>query len=128
MFHVNPVAKSLTLHRQSQFPELSPIVYGGGQIRGTYRGHGASLLCLSANINVSYLNIPPELIEHGGDVPGSFSQSITYLAVAESLFQGFIHKLPDCRSTTSEWRFLQMTIGLDLTSWQLSKRAFWTRP
>ncbi|KAJ6536834.1 beta-lactamase/transpeptidase-like protein [Mycena capillaripes] len=36
------------------FPELSPMVYGGGQMRGTYRGF--------------------ELIEHGGAIPGFFSQ------------------------------------------------------
>ncbi|GLB41335.1 putative beta-lactamase [Lyophyllum shimeji] len=39
---------------QAQFPELSPVVYGGGQGRGTYRGH--------------------DLIEHGGDVQGHHSQ------------------------------------------------------
>ncbi|GLB41349.1 putative beta-lactamase [Lyophyllum shimeji] len=39
---------------KADFPELSPLVYGGGQARGTYRGH--------------------DLIEHGGDVPGYHSQ------------------------------------------------------
>ncbi|KAJ7814921.1 beta-lactamase/transpeptidase-like protein [Mycena olivaceomarginata] len=38
----------------AQFPELSPVVYGGGQMRGTYRGF--------------------EFIEHGGTVPGFKSQ------------------------------------------------------
>ncbi|KAF8067004.1 beta-lactamase/transpeptidase-like protein [Lyophyllum atratum] len=38
----------------AQFPELSPVVYGGGQGRSTYRGH--------------------DLIEHGGNVPGHNSQ------------------------------------------------------
>ncbi|KAJ6464101.1 beta-lactamase/transpeptidase-like protein [Mycena sanguinolenta] len=38
----------------AQFPEFSPIVYGGGQMRGTYRGF--------------------EFIEHGGSVLGYKSQ------------------------------------------------------
>ncbi|CAK5274086.1 unnamed protein product [Mycena citricolor] len=38
----------------ARFPELSPIVYGGGQMRGTYRG--------------------VEMIEHGGSTPGFKSQ------------------------------------------------------
>ncbi|KAJ7243609.1 beta-lactamase/transpeptidase-like protein [Mycena haematopus] len=38
----------------AQFPELSPVVYGGGQVRGTYRGF--------------------EFIEHGGSVLGFKSQ------------------------------------------------------
>jgi hypothetical protein len=53
------------------FPELSPTVYGGGQTRSTYRGHGASNL--SSRYKQMYLIIYPfssELIEHGGDVPG----------------------------------------------------------
>ncbi|TRM62338.1 beta-lactamase/transpeptidase-like protein [Schizophyllum amplum] len=43
---------------KAAYPELSPIVYGGGQSRGTYRGH--------------------EYIEHDGAVPG-FQTSITRL-------------------------------------------------
>ncbi|KAJ7348606.1 beta-lactamase/transpeptidase-like protein [Mycena albidolilacea] len=35
-------------------PELSPLVYGGGQVQSSYRGH--------------------VMIEHGGDVPGFHSQ------------------------------------------------------
>ncbi|KAJ7287276.1 beta-lactamase/transpeptidase-like protein [Mycena rebaudengoi] len=38
----------------AQYPELSPVVYGGGQMRGTYRGY--------------------EFIEHGGSVPGFLTQ------------------------------------------------------
>ncbi|KAJ7281516.1 beta-lactamase/transpeptidase-like protein [Mycena rebaudengoi] len=38
----------------AQYPELSPVVYGGGQMRGTYRGY--------------------EFIEHGGSTPGFHTQ------------------------------------------------------
>ncbi|KAJ7284592.1 beta-lactamase/transpeptidase-like protein [Mycena rebaudengoi] len=38
----------------ARYPELSPVVYGGGQMRGTYRGY--------------------EFIEHGGSVPGFLTQ------------------------------------------------------
>ncbi|KAJ6563803.1 beta-lactamase/transpeptidase-like protein [Mycena capillaripes] len=40
--------------RLRAYPELSPLVFGGGQIRGTYRGY--------------------EMIEHGGAAPGFRSQ------------------------------------------------------
>ncbi|KAF9463776.1 beta-lactamase/transpeptidase-like protein [Collybia nuda] len=50
---------------QAPFPERSPSVYGGGQARGTYRGH--------------------EIIEHGGSVLGQkficFTQSRKFIPV-----------------------------------------------
>ncbi|KAJ7118438.1 beta-lactamase/transpeptidase-like protein [Mycena crocata] len=49
------VARGLTVAAPvASFPELSPLVYGGGQIRGSYRGF--------------------EFIEHGGSTPGFNSQ------------------------------------------------------
>ncbi|KAF8183036.1 beta-lactamase/transpeptidase-like protein [Mycena galopus ATCC 62051] len=52
---IRRVASGVTVASPAaQFPELSPIVYGGGQMRGTYRGF--------------------EFIEHGGSVPGFKSQ------------------------------------------------------
>ncbi|KAJ7144406.1 beta-lactamase/transpeptidase-like protein [Mycena epipterygia] len=52
---IRKVATGLTVASPvATFPELSPVVYGGGQSRGTYRGF--------------------EFIEHGGDVPGFHSQ------------------------------------------------------
>ncbi|KAJ7686213.1 beta-lactamase/transpeptidase-like protein [Mycena rosella] len=52
---IQKVAAGLTVSKAvAQFPELSPVVYGGGQLRGTYRGF--------------------EMIEHGGSTPGFKSQ------------------------------------------------------
>ncbi|KAF8189864.1 beta-lactamase/transpeptidase-like protein [Mycena galopus ATCC 62051] len=52
---VRKAATGLTVLRPvATYPELSPVVYGGGQMRGTYRGY--------------------EMIEHGGSVVGFKSQ------------------------------------------------------
>ncbi|KAJ6626811.1 beta-lactamase/transpeptidase-like protein [Mycena sp. CBHHK59/15] len=52
---VRKAATGLTVYKPvAAFPELSPIVYGGGQMRGTYRGYGRC--------------------EHGGSTPGFKSQ------------------------------------------------------
>ncbi|KAJ7639711.1 beta-lactamase/transpeptidase-like protein [Mycena polygramma] len=52
---IRKVAAGITVASPvAQFPELSPMVYGGGQARGTYRGFG--------------------FIEHGGSVLGFKSQ------------------------------------------------------
>ncbi|KAF9463773.1 beta-lactamase/transpeptidase-like protein [Collybia nuda] len=52
---INKVATGITVvSGTAPFPDLSPIVYGGGQTRNTYQGH--------------------ELIEHGGDITGFHSQ------------------------------------------------------
>ncbi|KAJ7759479.1 hypothetical protein B0H14DRAFT_2634424 [Mycena olivaceomarginata] len=45
----------------AQFPELSPVVYGGGQTRGTYRGF-------------EFIEASVYLCHHGGTVPGFKSQ------------------------------------------------------
>ncbi|KAK7449173.1 hypothetical protein VKT23_013323 [Stygiomarasmius scandens] len=38
---IHKLASGITVQQaESAYPELSPIVYGGGQSRGTYRGHG----------------------------------------------------------------------------------------
>ncbi|KAG6827402.1 hypothetical protein H0H92_011930 [Tricholoma furcatifolium] len=52
---VEKAATGVTVDRgKASFPELSPIVYGGGQQRSTYRGH--------------------ELIEHSGGITGHASR------------------------------------------------------
>ncbi|KAJ7487901.1 beta-lactamase/transpeptidase-like protein [Mycena latifolia] len=52
---IRKVASGLTVYKaEAAYPELSPVVYGGGQMRGTYRGF--------------------EMIEHGGSTPGFKSQ------------------------------------------------------
>ncbi|KAF9463772.1 beta-lactamase/transpeptidase-like protein [Collybia nuda] len=52
---IGQVATGITIMSgTAPFPELSPVVYGGGQSRNTYQGH--------------------ELIEHGGDITGFHSQ------------------------------------------------------
>ncbi|KAJ7144411.1 beta-lactamase/transpeptidase-like protein [Mycena epipterygia] len=55
---IRKVATGLTVASPvAAFPELSPVVYGGAQSRGTYRGFGL----IGA-------------VQHGGDVPGFHSQ------------------------------------------------------
>ncbi|KAJ6529161.1 beta-lactamase/transpeptidase-like protein [Mycena vulgaris] len=55
---IQKVARGLMVWKAvAPYPELSPVVYGGGQRRGTYRGF--------------------ELIEHGGSVP-CFRSQITH--------------------------------------------------
>ncbi|KAJ7624937.1 beta-lactamase/transpeptidase-like protein [Roridomyces roridus] len=52
---IQKVATGVTVYTPiARYPELSPVVYGGGQMRGTYRGF--------------------EMIEHGGSTPGFKSQ------------------------------------------------------
>ncbi|KAJ7624932.1 beta-lactamase/transpeptidase-like protein, partial [Roridomyces roridus] len=52
---IQKVATGVTVYKPiAGYPELSPVVYGGGQMRGTYRGF--------------------EMIEHGGSIPGFKSQ------------------------------------------------------
>ncbi|KAJ8082741.1 hypothetical protein PM082_008597 [Marasmius tenuissimus] len=54
---IHKIACGVTLwETEPPFPELSPVVYGGGQGRGAYRGHN--------------------YIEHGGSVPGFKTQMI----------------------------------------------------
>ncbi|KAK1232776.1 hypothetical protein PQX77_004101 [Marasmius sp. AFHP31] len=52
---IRKIASGVTVWQtEPPFPELSPVVYGGGQARGVYRGHN--------------------FIEHGGGVPGFMTQ------------------------------------------------------
>ncbi|KAJ6484471.1 beta-lactamase/transpeptidase-like protein [Mycena vitilis] len=52
---VQKAATGVTIYKPAaEYPELSPVVYGGGQMRGTYRGF--------------------EMIQHGGAVAGFRSQ------------------------------------------------------
>ncbi|PFH51759.1 hypothetical protein AMATHDRAFT_2852 [Amanita thiersii Skay4041] len=56
---VEHVATGMTIYQsRASYPELSPIVYGHGQMRYSYRGH--------------------EIIEHGGSVPGYRTQVARY--------------------------------------------------
>lgn len=82
----------------SQFPELSPVVYGGGQSRNTYQGHGVSSHLASRKPFWLFI----ELVEHGGDVTGMPSFFFVCLITdPHNDKQGSTHKSPASPSITS---------------------------
>lgn len=83
---------------ESGLPELSPTVYGGGQVRGTYRGH--------------------EIIEHDGSVPG-FNAIVSRLPfdnlgiavlTNDDLFGSVIHEV-------IKFRLMDDALGLERVDW-----------
>ncbi|KAF7345808.1 Beta-lactamase class penicillin binding protein [Mycena venus] len=66
---INKVAAGITVSTPvAPFPELSPKVYGGGQMRGTYRGVGEFSFAWGRR------NPFDNSLQHGGVVPGFKSQ------------------------------------------------------
>ncbi|KAJ7624933.1 beta-lactamase/transpeptidase-like protein [Roridomyces roridus] len=63
---IQKVATGVTVYFPiARYPELSPGVYGGGQLRGTYRGFG---------LRGHTVRSMPHLFQHGGAAPGFKSQ------------------------------------------------------
>ncbi|KAJ7070108.1 beta-lactamase/transpeptidase-like protein [Mycena amicta] len=80
------------------YPELSPLVYGGGQQRGTYRG--------------------AEIIEHGGAVPGflSYISRIPSLNLGVAVFsndESFGNEI----SSAIKYRLVDEALGLPPIDW-----------
>ncbi|KAJ7136758.1 beta-lactamase/transpeptidase-like protein [Mycena epipterygia] len=69
---IRKVAIGVTVYTPvAAYPELSPVVYGGGQMRGTYRGFDT----LTQSIESWHpLILRTEMIEHSGATPGFFSR------------------------------------------------------
>ncbi|KAH8831956.1 beta-lactamase/transpeptidase-like protein [Flagelloscypha sp. PMI_526] len=82
----------------SPYPEMSPVVYGGGQMIGTYRGH--------------------QYIEHGGSTPGFMTQVIrfpnTNFGVAvlanDDIVGSQLHDI-------IKWRAVDTVLGLEPLDW-----------
>ncbi|KAG5643819.1 hypothetical protein DXG03_009596 [Asterophora parasitica] len=92
------------------FPELSPSVYGGGQLRSTYRGH--------------------ELVSHDGGVPEGFSSVISRfpsddlgIAVISNDFDygGIIAQIVN-------YRLMDEGLGLEKIDWNGRFKPFVTAP
>ncbi|TRM58482.1 beta-lactamase/transpeptidase-like protein [Schizophyllum amplum] len=80
------------------YPELGPVVYGGGQRRGTYRGH--------------------EYIEHGGSVPGFRTQMTRF---PNERFGLAVLVNDDTYGTEIQdaikWRIVDSFLGLQPINW-----------
>ncbi|TRM58472.1 beta-lactamase/transpeptidase-like protein [Schizophyllum amplum] len=80
------------------YPELGPVVYGGGQMRGTYRGR--------------------EYIEHGGSVPGFRTQITRFpnerfglaVLVNDDTYGSQMHE-------AIKWRVVDSFLGLQPIDW-----------
>ncbi|KAF5365311.1 hypothetical protein D9758_005454 [Tetrapyrgos nigripes] len=89
---------------QAAYPELSPIVYGGGQSRGTYRGH--------------------EYIEHGGSTTGYRTQITRFpwakLGVAvfsnDDTYGSVFHEI-------IKWRLVDEALELEPIDWDSRQKS-----
>ncbi|KAF7341680.1 F-box domain-containing protein [Mycena sanguinolenta] len=95
---VDHVALGVSVSRgKAAYPELSPVVYGGGQHRMSYRGH--------------------ELIEHGGDNPG-FKTQVTRFpndnlgVIVLSNDENGEHIME-----TVKWQIVDHVLGLEPIDW-----------
>ncbi|THU84499.1 beta-lactamase/transpeptidase-like protein [Dendrothele bispora CBS 962.96] len=96
---IRKLASGITVQQpKPDYPELSPIVYGGGQSRGTYRGH--------------------EYIEHGGSTIGYKTQITRFpwakLGVAvfsnDDMYGSNFHEI-------IKWRLVDEALGLEPVDW-----------
>ncbi|KAL1746134.1 beta-lactamase/transpeptidase-like protein [Schizophyllum fasciatum] len=96
---VRKVSSGITVSTgAAPYPELGPIVYGGGQMRGTYRGY--------------------EYIEHGGSVPGYRTQIIRFpnerfglaVLVNDDTYGTQMHEV-------IKWRIVDSYLGLHPVDW-----------
>ncbi|RDB30019.1 hypothetical protein Hypma_013824 [Hypsizygus marmoreus] len=88
----------------AQFPELSPLVYGGGAQRGTYRGH--------------------EILERGGSIPG-FNTQVARLPF-DNLGVAVLTNDNDYGSfiiQVIKGRLLDEALGLDKIDWHSRFKA-----
>ncbi|KAI5886361.1 beta-lactamase/transpeptidase-like protein [Schizophyllum commune H4-8] len=96
---IRKVASGITVDTgAAPYPELGPVVYGGGQMRSTYRGH--------------------EYIEHGGSVPGYRTQIIRFpnekfglaVLVNDDTYGTQMHEV-------IKWRIVDAHLGLQPIDW-----------
>ncbi|KAH8831957.1 beta-lactamase/transpeptidase-like protein, partial [Flagelloscypha sp. PMI_526] len=96
---VDAAATGLTVAvPHSPYPEMSPVVYGGGQMTGTYRGY--------------------QYIEHGGATPGFMTQVIRFpnnnfgvaVLTNDDILGRQLHDI-------IKWRIVDTVLGLEPIDW-----------
>ncbi|KAI4522915.1 beta-lactamase/transpeptidase-like protein [Schizophyllum commune Loenen D] len=101
---IRKVASGITVDTgAAPYPELGPVVYGGGQMRSTYRGHGE-------------IFVDPS--KHGGSVPGYRTQIIRFpnekfglaVLVNDDTYGTQMHEIV-------KWRIVDAHLGLQPIDW-----------
>ncbi|KAJ7494033.1 beta-lactamase/transpeptidase-like protein, partial [Mycena latifolia] len=87
----------------AEAPELSPTVYGGGQIQSSYRGH--------------------VMVEHGGDVPGFHSQITRFPADGVGIAVLTNDDFGELMKEVIKFRILDEVFGLEPVDWNSRFKA-----
>ncbi|KAF8193253.1 beta-lactamase/transpeptidase-like protein [Mycena galopus ATCC 62051] len=81
---VRKAATGLTVLRPvATYPELSPVVYGGGQMRGTYRGYGSVIGFKSQITRFPSENLGIAVMSNDEDLGSPIMESVKYRIIDE---------------------------------------------
>ncbi|KAJ7451980.1 beta-lactamase/transpeptidase-like protein, partial [Mycena latifolia] len=101
---IQMVATGVTvMEGNADAPELSPTVYGGGQIQSSYRGH--------------------VMIEHGGDIPGFHSQITRFPADGVGIAVLTNDDFGVLMKEVIKFRIIDEVFGLDPVDWDSRFKA-----
>ncbi|KAJ7662524.1 beta-lactamase/transpeptidase-like protein [Mycena polygramma] len=84
-------------------PELSPVVYGGGLIQGSYRGH--------------------VIVEHNGEAPGYFAQITRFPEDGVGIAVMSNDQLGELTTYIIKYRLIDEVFGLDPVDWDSRYKA-----
>ncbi|KAJ6462270.1 beta-lactamase/transpeptidase-like protein [Mycena vitilis] len=84
-------------------PELSPVVYGGGVIQGSYRGH--------------------VMVEHNGEAPGYFAQITRFPEDGVGIAVMSNDQLGELTTYIIKYRLIDEVFGLDPVDWDSRYKA-----